>query len=283
MDVAIRDAMVPGLDGRSFFQRLRDVGVSAIEVDWSQGHASHILPNEGAAALRSRLDAEGVRACALLLNTDFSSPGADRHVGDAVGACRAAVVLGAPVVRIDPLSRDRSVTSDRVREAFVRGVERVLAQTQDTGVDLGIENHGPLANDPLFLDSVLAAVPDPRLGLTLDTGNFYWFGFPLESVYELVEKYAPAAKHTHLKNIHYPPELAHRRRDVGHQYKDYCCALHEGNLNMARVVGILRGAGFGRDLCIEDESLFKHPVEKRVDVLRREVDALRQAIREAGA
>jgi hypothetical protein len=47
------------------------------------------------------------------------------------------------------------------------------------------------------------------------------------------------------------------------------------------VIAILKNAGYAGDLCIEDESLFKHPPEERVNVLRREVEAVRAAVAEA--
>jgi sugar phosphate isomerase/epimerase len=116
--------------------------------------------------------------------------------------------------------------------------------------------------------------------LTLDTGNFYWFGFPLEEVYRLIEKYAPRTDHTHLKNINFPADLAIRRREIGHGYKQYCCAVHEGNLDLPRVIQILRAARYDGDLCVEDESLFKHPPHQRTAVVRREVEALQAALSE---
>jgi sugar phosphate isomerase/epimerase len=294
MDVAIRDAMLPKLDAAKFFQSLRDVGASAVELEVAADDTTpHLLRDDGAphsvaddvslARLKSALHGAAVRVSAVLLATDFSSPDPNAHVEWAIRATHAARDLGAPAVRIDPLSRDRQLSGDVVRERFVRATLRALRGTEDTGVALGIENHGPMANDPEFLDEVFAALPDPRLGLTLDTGNFYWFGFPLEEVYRVVGKYAPRARHTHLKNINYPPDLAHRRRDVGLEYKQYCCPLHEGNLDLRRLVEILGGAGYDGDLCVEDESLFKHPPERRVEVLRREVEALRRAMQEVGA
>jgi sugar phosphate isomerase/epimerase len=293
MDVAIRDAMLPDLDGGQFFRCLRELGVSAIEIEVKvNGQTPHLLRKDGSyftingdhaqAQLQARLKDEGVRASALLLATDFSGDEADAHVGSCVRACYAASRLGAPVVRIDPLARDRSLSGDRVRESFVRNVVRVLRQTEDTGIDLGIENHGPVANDPEFLDEVFAAVEDPRLGLTLDTGNFYWFGHPLADVYRIIERYAPRAKHTHVKNINYPPDLAQRRRPVGLEYGRYCCPLDEGNIDLRRVAATLRAAGYDRDLCVEDESLGKTPPEGRMDVLRRDVRAVREALGAAG-
>jgi L-ribulose-5-phosphate 3-epimerase len=291
MDVAIRDAMLPEREGREFFQGLRELGVCAVELDVRLDDSTPFIREDGGAPhsirddatvrrLKRGLDNEGVRVSALLLATDFSSPDAEAHVEYAVEAAHAAAELGAPAIRVDPLARDRSLSGDHVRDSFVRAVARVLRRTEGTGVDLGIENHGPIANDPEFLEEVFAAVPDPRLGLTLDTGNFYWFGHPLAEVYQLIERFAPRAKHTHLKNINYPPDLAQRRRPVGHEYGIYCCPLDEGNLDLRRVVGLLRAAGYDRDLCIEDESLDKFPPAQRIEVLRREVNALRQALEE---
>ena len=44
------------------------------------------------------------------------------------------------------------------------------------------------------------------------------------------------------------------------------------------MVRILRDGGYERDLCVEDESLFKHPPAQRLEVIRREVNALREAL-----
>ena len=154
----------------------------------------------------------------------------------AVTAVGAAGQLGAPVIRIDPLTADRALPAEVVRERFVRRVAELLDQTAGVEVDLGIENHGPIANDPSFLDAVFASLPDPRLGLTLDTGNFYWFGFALGELYQLIDRYAPRARHTHLKNINYPADLANRKRDMGIDYGKYCCSLDEGNIDLHRVI-----------------------------------------------
>lgn len=289
MEVAIRDAMLPDLEAAEFFRRLRELGVCSIEIEMQQNGRTPMLREHGdafhmgdAALLKRRLADEGARATALLLATDFSAGQPETQDAWVFRAVRAAAEIGAPVVRIDPLVRNESVGRDRVRDNVIRAVEQVLRRTEDTGVDLGIENHGPIANDPSFLDDVFAAVPDPRLGMTLDTGNFYWFGFPLEEVYGLIEKYAPRTKHTHLKNINYPADIASRPREVGFEYAKYCCPVHEGNLELRRVVRLLRAGGYARDLCIEDESLSKYPAEERLGVLSREVRAVRDAIEETG-
>jgi sugar phosphate isomerase/epimerase len=290
MDVAIRDAMVPG-DAGAFFDTVRAIGASAVEIEVDAnlrtprvvdpgGRPYSIASADERASLKRRLADEGLRPSALLVANDFSS-------GDAAQTqwvfrtVFAAAEVGARAVRIDPLHRDKGLAREAVRRRFVDAVRHVLRETAGSGVHLAMENHGPLANDPLFIDTVFAGVDHPRLGLTLDTGNFYWFGFPLEEVYRLIEKYAPRTDHTHLKNINYPPDVANRRREIGYEYKQYCCGVDEGNLDLRRVIAILKRAGYGGDLCVEDESLFKQPPEERVGVIRREVEAVRAAMAEA--
>ncbi len=175
-------------------------------------------------------------------------------------------------------ARNRELPANTVRDNFIRRIREVLAATVETKVALAMENHGPFGNDPAFLDAVLSAVGDPRLGLTLDTGNFYWWGVPLDELYALLEKYAPRARHTHIKNINYPPELASTRRPIGLDYGKYCCPLDEGSIDLRKALAVILEAGYRGDFCIENESLNKFPAEQRLDVLRRNVRALRLAL-----
>lgn len=291
MDVAIRDATVAAAVGDgSVLDALPEIGVRSIEIEVDHyGQAPRLISPTGQPfsvkdakrlqPLKRVLEERGVRVSALLLETDFSGEHADGHIGSLWRAMHVAATLGAPVVRIDPLARDRTIEPPRVRDNVIRCVRQLISELfPEFEIELGLENHGPIANDPRLLDEILDGIDHPRVGLTLDTGNFYWYGFPLDEVYQLIERYAPRTKHTHIKSINYPPDAANRRREVGYEYKQYCCSLDEGNLDLRRVVRILRGAGYDRDLCIENESLFKHPPEQRLEVLKRDVVALRAAL-----
>lgn len=289
MNVAVRDAMVEAREGQSFFEALRATGTNRVELLVETDYRLPALTADGegpftvdtpanCARLKARLDAEGVEIAALLLATDFSSSEALEHVAWASYVARAAAELGVPAVRIDTATRNKGLSVPEIRDNFVRRIDQVLRHTVDTGVDLGIENHGHISNNPQFLEEVFAAVGDPRLGMTLDTGNFYWYGYPLSELYAILERFAPHAKHTHIKNINYPPELVETQRAVGYEYGRYSCPLDEGNIDIRRVVQILRAAGYNRDLCVEDESLPKYQAEERPAILRRDVETLRAAL-----
>lgn len=280
--VSIRDQIVPVARGGSFFNALRLIGADSIEcaVDADQSIpclGASLRDANAIAELQRQSTSEGIRISALLLATDFSSENADAQVNWAVQVVRSAAAIGVPVVRIDPWTANRELSPDQIQQNFIRRARELLLLTADTGVDLAMENHGAIFNDPQVLDQVLAAIPDQRFGLTLDTGNLYWWGQPVDEVYRLIERYSPRAKHTHIKNINYPPKLASRQREIGFEYKQYCSPLAEGNLELKRIVALLRDAGYRRDLCVEDESLFEVAQDHQLEVLKRDVDALRRA------
>ena len=284
--VSIRDQIVPVAPGGSFYNALRLIGADSIEcaVDADQSIPcldASLRDANAIAALERQTASEGIRISALLLATDFSSENADAQVNWAVQVVRSAAAIGVPVVRIDPWTANRDLSPDQIQQNFIRRAEQLLRETADTGVDLAMENHGAIFNDPDVLDRVLAAIPDGRFGLTLDTGNLYWWGQPVDEVYRLIERYSPRAKHTHIKNINYPPELAHRRREIGFEYKQYCCPLGEGNLDLRRIITLLQRAGYRQDLCVEDESLFKVAEGGMLDVLMRDVQAVRMVVASA--
>jgi sugar phosphate isomerase/epimerase len=289
MKVAIRDECVPVAPGKTFYDSLRELEINCIEVDVqvdgttryirnASGKPCSIKDSEGVRELKIVLDSQRIGACALLLTTDFSSEDADQHVEYSVKAVRAARELNCPAVRIDTATRNDKITPEQSRDLFIKRIRQVLDRTKDSGVDLGIENHGRISNDPAYLDGVFAAVEDSRLGMTLDTGNFYWYGHPLADLYKLLERFAPKTKHTHVKNINYPKELAETKRQVGYEYGKYCSPLDEGNIQMKKVVDILKNASYQRGVCIENEALGKYPEAERINILRRDADALRKVI-----
>jgi sugar phosphate isomerase/epimerase len=287
--ISIRDQVVPVVRGRTLFDMLRAIGTTCVEAAMNSDGTFACLKSDDDAPLsmmdeastraaRACLQAQDMRISALLLATDFSSEAADNHMKFAIRMVQQAAHLEVPVVRIDPWTANQDLPAETLVDHFVACVRRLLDQTADCTVDIGMENHGQIFNDPQVLDEVLAAIPDSRFGLTLDTGNLYWWGHPISRVYELIERYASRTKHTHIKNIHYPVTIRESQREIGFEYKQSCCPLYDGDLDLRRIVNILRSGGYQRDLCVEDESLFKASESDHIEILRREVDALRNAL-----
>ncbi len=116
------------------------------------------------------------------------------------------------------------------------------------------------------------------MGLTLDTGNFYWYGYPLQEVYKIILDFAPYVKHTHLKNVSYSEERRNVVRKPGEGWPKVAAPLYVGDINLERVVDMLNKAGYDKDLTIEDESLGNFPREQRAEILRKDIEFVKRLI-----
>lgn len=289
MEVAVRDNALKQTGASTGIEGLRQLGLDLVElaIDREGNVRSlateatlNLATREGLAALQEELSRHGVRVCALLCSQDFNArEEREAHIRWVVRAVQAAEALGAPAVRIDSAMTGQAELPLEERVAiYADAVRQVLAATPDSAVALGIENHGRQGNDPEWMRRVIEAVGHPRLGLTLDVGNWYWYGHPLSRVYAIYREFGPRVKATHVKNIRYPEEMREVQRPIGYEYGRYVSPLDEGDIDMRRVVEILREAGYTGALTIEDESLGKYPPEERGAILRRDVEHLRAAL-----
>jgi sugar phosphate isomerase/epimerase len=234
---------------------------------------------EDVATLERQTKGSGLHITAFLLHNDFNAADQDKELALVTEVVKTAGRLGVPAVRLDSImSGQKDLPLERRIELFSKAARIVLDRTDKEKVALAIENHGAQGNDPAFLDGVFEKVRSKRLGMTLDVGNFYWSGKPLSEVYRILEHFAPLTRHTHIKNIRYPEEIREKQRAVGFEYGKYNCPIPEGDLDMRKIVGILKKAGYRNDLCIEDESLSKFDVPGRQANIKATVAALRKAI-----
>jgi sugar phosphate isomerase/epimerase len=268
---------------------MRQIGVDAVEVALDQDFSVYAMDStrkvslqsdEGAASYKKHLDALGIRACSFLTARDFSAGDMESNTRWVARALEIAEHMGMASIRIDSaMKRERELDFGARVALFAQGLGGALERTNGMKVAMGIENHGYQGNNLAFLLNVFNRVGSDRLGSTMDTGNFYWRGYPLSEVYGILTLLAPHTKHTHLKNIHYPEETREEIREAGWEYGQYVCPLYEGDIDHGRVLRLLADVGYNGDVCVENESLGKcaHD-EERQDVLRREVKHLEELI-----
>ena len=231
------------------------------------------------AALKAQAETNNVRIAALCMGNNFNADDKEFEIDWAVRTVKAAAALDVPVIRIDSaMSGERHLPLEERQRLVAEALKRILADTQESEIDLGIENHGNQGNDPDFLEGLLALVDSARLGLTLDSGNFYWRGWPLSKIYEIFDQFAPVVKHTHIKNIAYPKEIQETQREIGYEYGKYVSPIHEGDIDHSRYFQLLRDAGYDRDLCLEDESLGRYSEEERKANLRAAAEFFQKQI-----
>jgi sugar phosphate isomerase/epimerase len=125
------------------------------------------------------------------------------------------------------------------REALLRVIDcarQVLAATDPaTPVKLTLEPHyGNVLQQPEDFETVLAAVPDPRLGLCVDTGHFHSAG---------VDTVAFIRRHAErIHAVHFKDHLGATSVGIG-----------RGEIDLAAVVAALREVAYGGGLTIELE------------------------------
>jgi sugar phosphate isomerase/epimerase len=278
MYVSVRDDTVKAAGFATLLEGLRAMGINSIELSFAQDRSVASLTEDRRFPLATTADAEAYRrhlaenqvsVSALLVANNFGASDPNPQIAWCVNAIRGAEWLGAPAIRADTIMRTEPPEDRDARvQRYVAAMREVLRQTEGSRVAIGMENHGAQGNDPEFLAGVLQAIPDPRLGLTLDTGNFYWSGQPLSELYGIYTRFAPRVRHTHVKSIAYPPEERERRRETGWKYGEYASPLADGDIDLARVIQLLREAGYDGSLTIENEALGRlSPPERRAALI----------------
>jgi len=215
-----------------------------------------------------------IKVFGILLSNRFAQAGEEekRYI---LSAVELAEGVGAQVIRLDPLTSEEEAIE--TKQKIISFLREFLSSLQ-TDIKFGLENHGIMGNNPDFLKEIVQSVADDRLGYTIDTANFYWAGKPLSEVYRIIEELASRTFHVHAKNIAYPPELREKVRPAGYKYSQYSAPIYAGDIDMKKVVKILRSKGYKGDLCIENEALFKWKEEDRINILRQEVNYLKDIL-----
>jgi sugar phosphate isomerase/epimerase len=280
LTVSVRDSMLPFAKEPDCWAALKRIGAEGVEAAVAEdltlpglahpGGKYSLATEAGIARVKADAAAAGQKITALCMHNQFAER-PDKEVQACAKVARAAQAVGTPAIRIDVVT-DRLARPEFLKLSIAT-LSKIIAATESTGVAFAIENHGNTTNDPEFLDPLFAGVGSKRLGLTLDTGNFYWFGHPLSRVYELFERFAARVFHTHCKSIGYPASEREKRRPMGWKYEEYHGPIYSGDIDFARVVAILKKAGYANDLCVEDESLGRQ--KRPRDVLIQEVRTLK--------
>ena len=292
MYLSIRDAILHQL-GESMGEKenllagLKFLGLKALEMEFFKNGTVYLLSPERKSnkanlynsserdLLAEQLDKSEIKISAFLMHNDFSNSVVSEEVEWILKCIEAGKFFGVQTIRLDPAMRQKGLPIKEAAAKAIEVLERVLAEiSPHQEVSFGLENHGEYSNNPEFLRRVISALNDSRIGVTLDSGNFYWYGFPLDEVYQLFTELAPHTKHTHIKNISYPARLRQKKREMGYGYEKYVAPIYEGDIDHRRLVEALKKVGYTKDICIEDESLGKFPMEKWPEILRKDVEYL---------
>ena len=237
-------------------------------------HKYSLATDDGVKALKDALAANGCRVTAFMMSNHLNER-LEMELDWTRNLIKAATQLGVKAIRIDVVPRKLAANKEAFLPFAIKACKALCALAEDTSIRFGVENHSTITNDPKFLAQLFDGVGSPKLGLTLDCANFYWWGHPLQDLYGIYEQVAPRVVHTHCKSIRYPEDKKNVRRQMGWEYAKYNCPIYEGDLDFKRIVAILRKANYQGDLCVEDESLGKFSEAERGEVMKKEIAMLK--------
>jgi len=285
MYVSVREDVLRQAGYGSIAEGLKDLKLDSVEVEFFHDYSVwdtagwkkvSFAPKVAAKTIKNSYGKNKIKICAFLLHNNFNCAEPQKEVQWVIDVIKTADALKIPAIRIDAITNGEKEEPFEVRVTrFVDCMRQALSATDASKVALGIENHGIQGNDPAFLKQVIERVGNERLGVNMDTGNFYWNGFPLSEVYDILRSVAPYTKHTHVKNIRYPEETRQQKRANGWEYGKYVSPIYEGDIDHKQVVAILKQAGYNGPLTIEDECLGKLDAGQKKEVLRKDAAYLK--------
>ena len=184
--------------------------------------------------------------------------------------------LDVRVLRINAIMKEiEGYTLDKYVKRTLEFIDIVKNRLRETNMCLAVENHGVISNNFDYLKRVLDATDPEIFGVTLDTGNFYWYGYPIDIVHKIIEEIADRVKHTHMKNAVAKNGRKNVKRNVG---EIVMAPLDKGDVDLEKVVMTLYRKGYRGDLTIEDESLGRFKAEERKYIVRNDVKYLKKIL-----
>ncbi len=290
MYVAIRDAHLKQTGIDDCWLALKELGIDAVEVAVGDNQETFHLPKpdgitpydlnkkEDIEQLGNRLKDERVRISAFLMANDFLNQ-PEQEIVNTSTVVNAAEALDVSAIRVDMVPRgQKEIDLGAFAKQCAEAASKIIEGTKACNVSLAVENHGRISNQPEFLENIFNAVESERMGQTLDTGNFYWWGHPIDEVYEIMQRFVARVRHTHAKNICYPEDQRRTKRKMGWEYKTYACPVHEGDIDHKRVVKMLADAGYQGSLTLENECIGKFPESDRLGIFKQELQHLKACL-----
>ena len=193
--------------------------------------------------MKDVLDRNGVKPSGLSAHSPLMRP--EISVPYLQKAIRLAAAIGAPVVNTDEGIRPSWVSLEDAFAVMKYTLTTVLRTAERYGIAIGIEPHQAISRTTSGLLRIATLVESPLLRVNYDTGNAYLGG---EDPYEGLKAVQHLLVHIHAKDISIQHAEAEKGKVTG---TPVGCACGDGVIDWAKVIAILRAAGFHGVLSVE--------------------------------
>jgi len=207
------------------------------------GYYHSFSMDEDPREMREILERHGVRPSGLSAHSPLMRP--DVSVDYLRRAIRFAADLGAPVVNTDEGPKPEWMSEADAFTIMKYTLTMVMKTAERYGIFVGIEPHQIYSRRTEGLLRIATLVDSPLLRVNYDTGNAYLAG---EDPYAGLEAVKDRVVHVHAKDISIRHAEAERGKVTG---TPVGCACGDGVMDWARVIAILRSAGYNGVLSVE--------------------------------
>jgi len=194
-------------------------------------------------AMKDILDQYGVQPSGLSSHCPLMRP--EISVPYLQKAIRFAAAIGAPVVNTDEGIRPSWVDLDEAFHVMKYTLTTVLQTAERYDIYVGIEPHQSISRTTEGLLRIATLVKSPRLRVNYDTGNAFLAG---EDPYKGLQAVQHLLVHVHAKDIAFQQAEAEKGKVTGTAVG---CACGDGAIDWAKLIAILREAGYDGVLSVE--------------------------------
>jgi L-ribulose-5-phosphate 3-epimerase len=208
-------------------------GYKHVELSAVPGWTEHVSLDDDPAEVRRRLEGYGLTAVSLSGHSDLTTPDGLEH---GIKAVRWAADYGLPIMN-SAVGGHQS--ADENEAAFLGNVGRLADAADDAGVVVALEIHGDIMASSKETLPLLEKIGRDSVKVNYDTANVEYYSG--DTAVEDLPKIAPHLAHVHLKDT------------TGGKGNWNFPAVGDGTVDFARVLEILREAGYSGPYSVEIE------------------------------
>jgi L-ribulose-5-phosphate 3-epimerase len=208
-------------------------GYKHVELSAVPGWTEHVSLDDDPADVRRKLEGYGLTAVSLSGHSDLTTSDGLEH---GIKAVRWAADYGLPIMNTAVGGHQ---SADENESAFLGNVGRLADAADDAGVVVALEIHGDIMASSTETLPLLEKIGRDSVKVNYDTANVEYYSG--DTAVEDLPKIAPQLAHVHLKDT------------TGGKGNWNFPAIGDGSVDFARVLEILRDAGYAGPYSVEIE------------------------------
>jgi sugar phosphate isomerase/epimerase len=208
-------------------------GFKHVELTAVPGWTEHVSLDDDPADVRRRLEGHGLTAVSLSGHSDLTTPDGLEH---GIRAVRWAADYGVPIMNTAVGGHQ---SADENESAFLANIGELADVAEEAGVVVALEIHGDIMASSKETLPLLEKVGRDSVKVNYDTANVEYYSG--DTAVEDLPKITGQLAHVHLKDT------------TGGRGNWNFPACGAGTVDFARVLSILRDAGYDGPLSVEIE------------------------------